>query len=69
MHGNIKTSNVIVARRKNKVELSQFVDAGLAYVPNDLNRSKLLTRAYPTMAPEVIQAYHSSDAKKVDATP
>jgi serine/threonine protein kinase len=68
VHGNIKTSNVIVARRKNKVELSQFVDAGLAYVPNDLNRSKLLLRAYPTLAPEVIQAYHSGDAKAVDAT-
>ena len=65
VHGNIKRTNVLL-RKRGENRNGLLIDAGLIYVPNPNNASKLLHRAYPTMAPELIQAYAGGDRKAID---
>lgn len=66
VHGCIKRSNVLL-RGKDKNIQGLLIDAGLVYVPSQGNDFKLLRRAYPTMAPELIRAYIGGDRKAIDA--
>ncbi len=66
VHGCIKTSNVLMSTRGKKVD-GMFIDAGLVYVPNSMNRHRLLRTAYPSMAPELLEAYASGERKTIDA--
>lgn len=65
VHGCIKPSNVLMTKR-GKTARGLFIDAGLVYVPGPATDARLLRRAYPYMAPELIEAYRSGDRKTID---
>lgn len=66
VHGCIKPSNVLL-RKRGREARGMFIDAGLVYVPGPALDARLLRRAYPFMAPELIEAFRTGDRKTIDA--
>jgi len=67
MHGCIKRSNVLLRKDDDRIE-GLCLDAGFTYVPSPQLLPRLLAGAFPTMAPELIEAYQSGDRNAIERT-
>lgn len=64
-HGALKPNNVLLRGRAGQYQ-ALVIDAGFIYVVNEQTLPRLLRFAFPTMAPELVEAYLTRQRSAVD---